>query len=46
MKILLTPLVFMLVFAQNLPMLLMGNMLCGFPWGMFDRLYNLTEPTR
>lgn len=25
--------VFMLVFAQNLTMLLMGNMLCGFPWG-------------
>lgn len=30
--------VFLLVFAYNLPMLMMGNMLCGFPWGIFQTL--------
>lgn len=30
--------VFLLVFAYNLPMLMMGNMLCGFPWGIYQTL--------
>jgi len=30
--------VFILVFAVNLPMLLVGNIVCGIPWGIFQTL--------
>ncbi|ORX35580.1 maltose permease MAL61 [Kockovaella imperatae] len=28
--------IFILFFAQSLPMLLVGNLLCGIPWGVFQ----------
>ncbi|KAI7002333.1 sugar porter family MFS transporter [Hortaea werneckii] len=34
----LTGFIFLLFFAQNLPMLLMGEILCGLPWGTFQTL--------
>ena len=30
--------IFIMFFAQNLPMLLVGEILCGFPWGAFQTL--------
>jgi SP family general alpha glucoside:H+ symporter-like MFS transporter len=30
--------VFILFFAKNLPMLLVGEILCGIPWGVFQTL--------
>ena len=30
--------IFLLFFAQNLPMLLVGEILCGLPWGAFQTL--------
>jgi SP family general alpha glucoside:H+ symporter-like MFS transporter len=30
--------IFILLFAQNLPMLLVGEILCGIPWGVFQTL--------
>ncbi|KAI6913014.1 sugar porter family MFS transporter [Hortaea werneckii] len=30
--------IFLLFFAQNLPMLLVGEILCGLPWGTFQTL--------
>lgn len=30
--------VFILVFSTSLPMLFVGNMVCGFPWGIFQTL--------
>ena len=32
----LTGFIFITFFAQNIVMLFLGNMLCGFPWGMFQ----------
>ncbi|KAI7237981.1 sugar porter family MFS transporter [Hortaea werneckii] len=34
----LTGFIFLLFFAQNLPMLLVGEILCGLPWGTFQTL--------
>ena len=36
--ILVTAFVFLLFFASNLPTLLMGEILCGIPWGVFQTL--------
>ncbi|KAK0311077.1 hypothetical protein LTR82_014370 [Friedmanniomyces endolithicus] len=33
-----TGFIFILFFAQNLPMLLVGEILCGLPWGVFQTL--------
>jgi MFS family permease len=30
--------IFVLFFAQNVEMLLVGNILCGIPWGIFQTL--------
>ncbi|KAK0864027.1 hypothetical protein LTS02_006269 [Friedmanniomyces endolithicus] len=35
---LVTCFIFLLFFAQNLPMLLVGEILCGLPWGAFQTL--------
>lgn len=34
LKLTMLTIVFCLVFAVNIPMLFVGNMLCGFPWGI------------
>ncbi|KAI7538712.1 sugar porter family MFS transporter [Hortaea werneckii] len=36
--VLLTGFIFLLFFAQSLPMLLIGEILCGLPWGTFQTL--------
>ncbi|KAI7462185.1 sugar porter family MFS transporter [Hortaea werneckii] len=36
--VLLSGFIFLLFFAQNLPMLLIGEILCGLPWGTFQTL--------
>ncbi|KAI7482391.1 sugar porter family MFS transporter [Hortaea werneckii] len=36
--VLLSGFIFLLFFAQSLPMLLIGEILCGFPWGTFQTL--------
>ncbi|KAI7287540.1 hypothetical protein D0864_05821 [Hortaea werneckii] len=36
--VLLSGVIFLLFFAQSLPMLLIGEILCGFPWGTFQTL--------
>ncbi|KAI7635985.1 sugar porter family MFS transporter, partial [Hortaea werneckii] len=36
--VLLSGFIFFLFFAQSLPMLLIGEILCGFPWGTFQTL--------
>ncbi|GAB1741824.1 hypothetical protein NU219Hw_g7230t2 [Hortaea werneckii] len=36
--VLLTGLIFLLFFAQSLPMLLIGEIFCGLPWGTFQTL--------
>ena len=36
--VMVTCFIFLLFFAQNLPMLLVGEILCGLPWGAFQTL--------
>jgi predicted MFS family arabinose efflux permease len=39
-----TACIFVLFFAQNLTMILVGNLLAGIPWGIFQAQHTSSKP--